>query len=103
MICLLLLVSPGTGAVPFSKATYEHNHNTAVNFIWVLISGFFVMRMRAQFTLLEAGLIWAENAANSMMMILIALCIGLRRYSETGFTLTMETASGIIQMRLIEC
>jgi Amt family ammonium transporter len=95
LICLLVLVSPVLGADPSGGATYEENHDTAVNFTWVLICGFLVMSMQAGFALLEAGLTRAKNAANIMMKNMMDFCIGAIGYWAIGFALMMGTATGI--------
>lgn len=95
LICLLALVSPALGADPSGKATYEESPESAVNFSWVLICGFLVMSMQAGFTLLEAGLTRAKNAANIMMKNMMDFCIGALGYWAIGFALMMGTATGI--------
>ncbi|HZR11984.1 MAG TPA: ammonium transporter [Acidimicrobiia bacterium] len=57
----------------------------AVNFSWLLITGFLVLFMQVGFAFLVTGLTRAKNAGHMMMMNIAAFAIALLAYYAVGF------------------
>src|SRR4051794_35656377 len=62
---------------------------TAVNFVWTLITGFLVMFMQAGFALVETGMTRAKNVAHTMGMNFLVYAIGIVGFWAIGFGLQM--------------
>jgi Amt family ammonium transporter len=61
-----------------------HLH-VAVNFTWLLMTGFLVLFMQVGFAFLVTGLTRAKNAAHMMMMNITAFAVALIAYYAVGF------------------
>ncbi|WP_437933570.1 ammonium transporter [Sorangium sp. So ce341] len=62
---------------------------TALNIVWILISGFLVMFMQAGFALLETGLTRSKNVAHTMGMNYLVYAIGILGFWSVGFAFQM--------------
>jgi Amt family ammonium transporter len=56
-----------------------------LNILWMIVGGFLVFFMQAGFALVETGFTRNKNVAHTMMMNLMAFCIGAVGYWLTGF------------------
>jgi Amt family ammonium transporter len=70
----------------------------AVNFTWMLMSGFLVFFMQAGFALLETGFVRAKNASHVMFMNISIYFIGVLGYLLTGYALQMGNVAGNAQL-----
>ena len=61
-----------------------HNR-VAINFVWVLVTGFLVMFMQAGFALVEAGLCRAKNASHTFAMNFMIYPLGMLGFYLCGF------------------
>jgi Amt family ammonium transporter len=61
-----------------------HLH-VAINFTWLLMTGFLVLFMQVGFALLVTGLTRAKNAGHMMMMNIAAFAVALIAYYAVGF------------------
>jgi ammonium transporter, Amt family len=61
----------------------------AVNFVWLLLTGFLIMFMQAGFALAETGFTRAKNAAHTMVMNLMVYGIGILGFWACGFAFQM--------------
>src|SRR5437016_261577 len=83
--------SPGTTDVPVSQVGINQLANeaghlrVAINFTWLLITGFLVLFMQVGFAFLVTGLTRAKNAGHMMMMNLSSFVIALLVYYAVGF------------------
>jgi Amt family ammonium transporter len=68
-----------------SVASAAKDATTAVNIMWMLISGFLVFFMQAGFALVETGFTRTKNVAHTMMMNMMVFCIGAIGYWLVGF------------------
>jgi ammonium transporter, Amt family len=59
----------------------------AVNFVWLLVTGFLVMFMQAGFALVETGFTRAKNAMHTMSMNFMVYAIGIIGFFFVGFGL----------------
>ena len=59
----------------------------AVNFVWLLVTGFLVMFMQAGFALVETGFTRAKNAMHTMSMNFMVYAIGIVGFFFVGFGL----------------
>jgi ammonium transporter, Amt family len=66
---------------------------TAVNVMWMLISGFLVFFMQAGFALVETGFTRTKNVAHTMMMNMMVFCIGAVGYWLVGFAFQFGSVS----------
>ncbi len=57
----------------------------AINFVWLLVTGFLVMFMQAGFALVETGFTRAKNAAHTMSMNFMVYGIGIVGFFLVGF------------------
>jgi Amt family ammonium transporter len=62
---------------------------TALNIVWTLITGFFVMFMQAGFAMLETGMTRAKNVAHTMGMNFLVYSVGILGFWVMGFALQM--------------
>ncbi|NTW82351.1 MAG: ammonium transporter [Chlorobiaceae bacterium] len=62
-------------------------NKTAINMVWVLVTGFLVMFMQAGFAMVEAGLTRAKNAAHTMSMNMMIYPLGMLGFFICGFAL----------------
>ncbi len=85
------LAASGSSGVPVSQvgvnalATESGHQRVAINFTWLLITGYLVLFMQAGFALLTAGLTRAKNAGHMFMMNFAAFVIALIAYFAIGF------------------
>jgi Amt family ammonium transporter len=83
------------GGLTTSQLADFVGHNTiAINFLWVLLTGFLVMFMQAGFALVETGFCRAKNAAETMMMNFMVYGIGMAGYWICGYALQMGGVGG---------
>ncbi|GAB4558000.1 MAG: ammonium transporter [Anaerolineae bacterium] len=81
---------------PSGAATFEADPNSAVNFVWVLVSAFLVFFMQAGFAMVEAGLTRAKNTVNILTKNLLDFCIGGLAYWAFGFALMFGAGNAFI-------
>ncbi|HEX4147554.1 MAG TPA: hypothetical protein VHY20_01145, partial [Pirellulales bacterium] len=63
-------------------------HNLfSINMVWTLVAGFLVMFMQAGFSMVEAGLCRAKNAAHTMAMNFMIYPLGCIAFWAYGFAL----------------
>jgi Amt family ammonium transporter len=81
----------GTTDVPLSQvginqlASQTGHLGVAINFVWLLVTGFLVLFMQVGFAFLVTGLTRAKNAGHMMMMNIAAFAIALIAYFAVGF------------------
>jgi len=81
----------GATSVPVSQVginqlANESGHlHVAINFVWLLITGFLVLFMQVGFAFLVTGLTRAKNAGHMMMMNIAAFAVALIAYYAVGF------------------
>jgi Amt family ammonium transporter len=81
----------GATSVPVSQVginqlASETGHlHVAVNFVWLLVTGFLVLFMQVGFAFLVTGLTRAKNAGHMMMMNIAAFAVALIAYFVVGF------------------
>ena len=68
-------------------ANQAGKNKVAINFMWVLITGFLVMFMQAGFAMVEAGMTRAKNAAHTMAMNFMIYPLGMLGFYVCGFAL----------------
>jgi ammonium transporter, Amt family len=84
---------PGTTDVPLSQvginqlASQTGHLGVAINFTWLLITGFLVLFMQVGFAFLVTGLTRAKNAGHMMMMNIAAFAVAFIAYYAVGFAL----------------
>src|ERR1043166_7424433 len=61
-----------------------HDH-VAINFTWLLMTGYLVLFMQVGFAFLVTGLTRAKNAGHMMMMNIAAFAVALIAYYAVGF------------------
>lgn len=86
------------GPDPVGTATFEADPNSAVNFVWVLVTAFLVFFMQAGFALVETGMTRAKNTVNIMSKNFMDFCIGGLAFWAFGFALMFggsAVASGL--------
>lgn len=72
--------------VGINSLTTEVGHQRiAINFTWLLITGFLVLFMQVGFAFLVTGLTRAKNAGHMMMMNIAAFAVALLAYYAFGF------------------
>lgn len=85
------LAATGTKSVPISQVGVNRLANeagrarVAINFTWLLMTGYLVLFMQAGFALLTTGLTRAKNAGHMMMLNFSAFAIALIAYYAIGF------------------
>ena len=81
----------GAASVPVSQVginqlANETGHlHVAINFVWLLVTGFLVLFMQVGFAFLVTGLTRAKNAGHMMMMNIAAFAVALIAYYIVGF------------------
>jgi Amt family ammonium transporter len=65
----------------------------SINMVWVLLCGFLVLFMQAGFSMVETGLTRAKNAAHTMTMNLMDMCIGMLAFWAFGFAIMFGNAA----------
>jgi ammonium transporter, Amt family len=76
--------TPGKPTMDEALVAIGHN-KIAINFMWVLITGFLVMFMQAGFAMVEAGLTRAKNVAHTMTMNMMIYPLGMLGFYLCGF------------------
>jgi len=72
--------------VGINQLASETGHlHVAVNFVWLLVTGFLVLFMQVGFAFLVTGLTRAKNAGHMMMMNIAAFAVALIAYFAVGF------------------
>ena len=72
--------------VGMNQLANETGHlHVAINFTWLLMTGFLVLFMQVGFALLVTGLTRAKNAGHMMMMNIASFAIALIAYFAVGF------------------
>src|SRR5713226_8202905 len=72
--------------VGINQLANESGHlHVAVNFVWLLVTGFLVLFMQVGFAFLVTGLTRAKNAGHMMMMNIAAFAVALIAYYAVGF------------------
>src|SRR5262245_2162412 len=74
--------------LPEVMETVGHN-KIAINFVWVLVTGFLVMFMQTGFAMVETGFTRAKNAAHTFSMNYMVYPVGMVGYWACGFALQM--------------
>lgn len=77
-----------TGETTMLDLANAIGHNkVAINFVWVLLTGFIVMFMQAGFAMVEAGFTRAKNVAHTMAMNFMIYPLGMIGFYVCGFAL----------------
>ena len=102
----LALAGDPTGASTGGKTEYDFfypgksikeaiGHNAvAVNFVWVLLTGFLILFFQSGFALVETGFCRAKNAVHTIMMNFVAFAIGGIGFFAVGFAITFGGIGG---------
>ncbi len=69
----------------YNLAGYVNQNRLAINFMWVLITGYLVMFMQAGFALVETGFSRAKSAMHVMMTNFMVYGVGMLAYWAMGF------------------
>ncbi|MGZ8650870.1 MAG: ammonium transporter [Actinomycetota bacterium] len=67
----------------------------AINFTWILLTGFLVLFMQAGFAMVETGFTRAKNAAHTMSMNFMVFAVGVIGYFLAGFAIQFGGVGGI--------
>lgn len=76
--------TPGEPTLEEVAQVAGHNR-IAINFVWLLVTGFLVMFMQPGFAMVEAGLTRAKNVAHTMAMNFMIYPIGMIGFFICGF------------------
>ena len=71
----------------YNLAGYVNQNRIAINFVWVLITGYLVMFMQAGFAMVETGFCRAKSAMHVMMTNFMVYGIGMLAYWAVGFAI----------------
>ena len=71
----------------YNLAGYVNQNRIAVNFVWVLVTGYLVMFMQAGFAMVETGFCRAKSAMHVMMTNFMVYGIGMLAYWVCGFAI----------------
>jgi Amt family ammonium transporter len=71
----------------YGLAGYVNQNRLAINFVWVLVTGYLVMFMQAGFAMVETGFCRAKSAMHVMMTNFMIYGIGMLGYWAVGFAL----------------
>ena len=77
---------PGQPTLQEVAAQVGHN-KIAINFVWILVTGFLVMFMQPGFAMVETGLTRAKNVAHTMAMNFMIYPLGMLAFYICGFAL----------------
>lgn len=108
----LVGIAPGTitaddyakakAAEPFATqlADMVDQNRLAINFTWLLVTGFLVMFMQAGFALVETGFTRAKNALHTMSMNFMIYAIGIVGFYLIGFAIAFGGLGvvGVVQL-----
>lgn len=96
IIALLLLALPAMAVTPEENAEQIGAVQTALTFIWLLVSGALVFFMHAGFSLVEAGLTRTKNTANILMKNALTISLGVLIYWAVGWAVMYgSSAAGL--------
>ncbi len=70
-------------------------NKTAINFTWILMTGFLVLFMQAGFAMVETGFTRAKNASHTMSMNFMVFAVGVIGYYLAGFAIQFGGVGGI--------
>ena len=71
----------------YNLAGYVNQNRIAINFVWVLITGYLVMFMQAGFAMVETGFCRAKSAMHVMMTNFMVYGVGMLAYWAVGFAI----------------
>ncbi len=71
----------------YNLAAYVNQNRIAINFVWVLVTGYLVMFMQAGFAMVETGFCRAKSAMHVMMTNFMVYGMGMLAYWAMGFAL----------------
>ncbi len=69
----------------YQLSGYVNQNRLAINFVWVLVTGYLVMFMQAGFAMVETGFCRAKSAMHVMMTNFMIYGIGMTAYWAVGF------------------
>ncbi len=69
----------------YDLAGYVNQNRLAINFMWVLVTGYLVMFMQAGFAMVETGFCRAKSAMHVMMTNFMVYGVGMLAYWAVGF------------------
>jgi Amt family ammonium transporter len=71
----------------YGLAGYVNQNRIAINFVWVLVTGYLVMFMQAGFAMVETGFCRAKSAMHVMMTNFMIYGVGMLAYWAVGFAI----------------
>ncbi|MGE3075603.1 MAG: ammonium transporter [Dehalococcoidia bacterium] len=71
----------------YQLSAYVNQNRLAINFVWVLVTGYLVMFMQAGFAMVETGFCRAKSAMHVMMTNFMIYGIGMTAYWAIGFAI----------------
>ncbi|TAK78931.1 MAG: ammonium transporter [Dehalococcoidia bacterium] len=71
----------------YNLAAYVNQNRLAINFVWVLVTGYIVMFMQAGFAMVETGFCRAKSAMQVMMTNFMIYGVGMLAYWAVGFAI----------------
>jgi len=71
----------------YNLAGYVNQNRLAINFVWVLVTGYLVMFMQAGFAMVETGFCRAKSAMHVMMTNFMVYGVGMLAYWAVGFAI----------------
>jgi Amt family ammonium transporter len=83
-------------ADPTGTETAKASPDAAINFVWVLLTGFLVWFMQYGFALLGAGLIRVKNTVNYLTKSFLDFCMGSLAYWAFGFAFMFGASGAVI-------
>ena len=90
----IVVSDPKEGLTLADLVNMVGQNRIAINFVWVLITGYLVMFMQAGFAAVETGLCRAKNANHTMMMNFMVYSFGLFAYWAVGFAIQQGGSAG---------
>jgi Amt family ammonium transporter len=89
--------APSTLDDPSMRTVNEQvgKNKIAINFTWILLTGFLVLFMQAGFAMVETGFTRAKNAAHTMSMNFMVFAVGVIGYYLAGFAIQFGGVGGI--------
>ena len=96
-VIFMIFVVPGSAQTVEENAASIEGVQTALTFVWLLLSGALVFLMHAGFSLVEIGLTRTKNTANILMKNFMTICLGTIVYWVVGWGIMYGAdAAGII-------
>lgn len=71
----------------YNLSAYVNQNRLAINFVWVLVTGYLVMFMQAGFAMVETGFCRAKSAMHVMMTNFMIYGVGMLAYWAVGFAI----------------